>query len=103
MGQSSASIDDVTVSCAPGCRVMPDQVRLSAGLMSGDVEKAMPVTLTPCRVSELLGPMTNGEAGCSTMAPPAGLARNVSDPEKDELSPDNRSVPSTLQMTEPVL
>ena len=61
MGQSSASTDDVTVSCAPGCRVMPDQARLSAGF-SGESEKAMPVTLMPCRVSELLGPMTSGEA-----------------------------------------
>ena len=45
MGQSSESTDDVTVSCAPGCRDMPDQARLIAGF-SGDSEKAMPVTVT---------------------------------------------------------
>ena len=102
MGQSSTSTDDVTVSCAPGCRVMPDQARLSAGL-SGDVEKAMSVTVTPCRVSEPVGAMTRGDVGCSTTEPPAGLARNVSDLEKDEFKPNKRSVSSTLQMTEPVL
>ena len=76
VGQSITNTDDVTVSCAPGCREMPDQARLSAGL-SGDSEKAMPVTLTPCRVSEPTEAMTSGEAGCSSMEPPRGLARSV--------------------------
>ena len=102
MGQSSASTDDVTVSCAPGCRAIPDQARLSAGL-SGDVEKTMPFTLTPCRESEPVGAMTSGVAGCSTTKPPAGFARSVRGWESGDSRPDRRSVPSTLQMIEPVL
>ena len=102
MGQSSTSTDDVTVSCAPGCRVMPDQARLSAGL-SGDVEKTMPFTLTLCRESEPVGAITSGVAGCSATKPPAGFARSVRGWESGDSRPDSRSVPSTLQTIEPVL
>ena len=100
MGQSSASTDDVTVSCAPGCWVMPDQARLSAGL-SGDSEKEIPLTLMPCRLSEPTEAMTSGESGCSTMEPPARLARSVSDWESGESRPDSNNVPVTIQTIEP--
>ena len=103
VGQSSTSTDDVTVSCAPGCKVMPDQARLSAGLR-GDSENTMPITVTSCRMSEPTEAMTSGEAECSTMEPPpAGLARNVSGCESGKSRPDSRSVPLTLQTIDPAV
>ena len=99
VGQSSTNTDDVTASCAPGCRVMPGQARLSAGL-SGDSEKEIPLTLMPCRLSEPTEAMTSGESGCSTMEPPARLARSVSDWESGKSRPDISNVPVTIQTIE---